>query len=50
MTREEIKKEIEKIEDRRFYRNMKDRWTTTDRQNDMNDYNKLKELKEALDK
>ena len=50
MTREEIKKEIEKIENRRFYRNMKDRWTNTDRQDDTNDCNKLRELKKALDK
>ena len=48
MTKQEIEKQIEELEDRKFYLAMKDRWNREDyKKND--DFNKqLRELKEEL--
>ena len=48
MTKEQINKQIEALEERKFYLNMKDRWNREDyKKND--DLNKqLRELKEEL--
>lgn len=48
MTRQEIEKQIEELEDRKFYLAMKDRWNKEDykRNDDLN--KQLRELKEEL--
>ena len=48
MTRQEIEKQIEELEDRKFYLAMKDRWNREDykRNDDLN--KQLKELKKEL--
>lgn len=48
MTRQEIEKQIEELEDRKFYLAMKDRWNREDykRNDDLN--KQLRELKEEL--
>ena len=48
MTRKQIEKQIEKLENRKFYLNMKDRWNREDykRNDDLN--KQLRELKEEL--
>ena len=48
MTREEIKKEIERLEEREFMINMVDRWTYEDRKALNVIEKRLKELKEML--
>ena len=48
MTREEIKKEIERLEEREFMINMVDRWTYEDRKALNIIAKRLKELKEML--
>lgn len=48
MTREEILNEITKVENQRFYLNMKDRWDTRDREEERKYYNRLRELREML--
>lgn len=50
MTREEIKKEIEKLEDRKFYNNMVDRWTARNYEIDRELTIQIRNLKEELDK
>lgn len=50
MTKKEIEEKIEKLEMRKFYLNMVDRWTRED-YNRMDEINKeLRNLKEMLDK
>lgn len=50
MTKKEIKEKIEKLEMRKFYLNMVDRWARED-YNRMDEINKeLRNLKEMLDK
>lgn len=48
MTRKQIEEQIEKLENRKFYLNMKDRWNREDykRNDDLN--KQLRELKEEL--
>ena len=48
MTRQEIEKQIEELEDRKFYHAMKDRWNKEDykRNDDLN--KQLRELKKEL--
>lgn len=48
MTRKQIEEQIEKLEERKFYLNMKDRWSKEDytRNNDINQ--QLKALRESL--
>ena len=48
MTRKQIEEQIEKLEERKFYLNMKDRWIREDykRNDEINEA--LKEWKEAL--
>ena len=48
MTKQEIEKQIEELEDRKFYLAMKDRWNREDykRNDDLN--KQLRELKEEL--
>ena len=48
MTRQEIEKQIEELEDRKFYLAMKDRWNKEDykRNDDLN--KQLRELKKEL--
>lgn len=48
MTRQETEKQIEELENRKFYLNMKDRWSREDykRNDDLN--KQLRELKEEL--
>lgn len=48
MTRQEIEKQIEELENRKFYLAMKDRWNREDykRNDDLN--KQLRELKEEL--
>ena len=48
MTRQEVEKQIEELEDRKFYLAMKDRWNREDykRNDDLN--KQLRELKEEL--
>lgn len=47
-TVEEIEKEIDKIETQRFALDMKDRWTSEDKERDRQLYIKLMGLKEEL--
>ena len=45
---EEIKKQIEELEDRLFFLNMKDRWTMQDREKEMQLNLQLANLKKQL--
>jgi len=45
---EEIKKQIEELEDRLFFLNMKDRWTMQDREREMQLNLQLANLKKQL--
>ena len=45
---EEIKKQIEELEDRLFFLNMKDRWTMQDREREMRLNLQLVNLKKQL--
>ena len=48
MTRQEIEKQIEELEDRKFYLAMKDRWNREDYKRNDNLNKQLRELKEEL--
>ena len=49
MTKNEIKERIDRLEDLKFYLNMKDRWTTEDYRT-MNRYRRgIQELKKQLE-
>ena len=48
MTRTEIEKKIEEIENKRFYLAMKDRWNANDYTTDNKWFRELLELKKAL--
>lgn len=50
MTKKEIEKRIEEINDNRFYLNMKDHWINEDYRKDNNYKEELRKLKEMLDK
>lgn len=48
MTRQEIEKQIEELEDRKFYLAMKDRWNREDYKNNSNLNTQIRTLKEEL--
>lgn len=50
MTKQEIKKEIERLEEKKFYNNMVDRWTAENYKRDTELTNQIRELKKLLDK
>lgn len=49
MTREKIREEIEKLENRKFMNNMVDRWTTANYQIDRELTEQIRNLKNLLD-
>lgn len=50
MTKQEIQNKIEELETRKFYNNMVDRWTYENYMIDTELREKIKKLKEMLDK
>ena len=49
MTKNEIKEKIDRLEDLKFYLNMKDRWTTEDYRIINRYHNEIQELKKQLE-
>ena len=49
MTKNEIKERIDRLEDLKFYLNMKDRWTTEDYKTINRYHRELQELKKQLE-
>jgi hypothetical protein len=49
MTKNEIKEKIDRLEDLKFYLNMKDHWTTEDYRTMDRYYRKIQELKKQLE-
>ena len=50
MTREELEARLEEVEDRRFYLNMKDRWSSEDYALDNKLFEERLAIKKALEK
>ena len=50
MLKHEIEKRIEKLEERKFYLAMKDRWNFEDYKLNTELFNEIRKLKEMLDK